>query len=282
MLTSKEFSLFQSYIKKSCGIIINEDKSYLIESRLIRLLVDYGFETFEELYSMIEANKDPLLAEKVIEEMTTNETLWFRDKTPWKIMDELLLPRLVDQVRKKEISKVRLWSAASSTGQEAYSTVMAINEHLEKNNIADVKLSDFEIIATDISRQVIEIAKKGRYDPISMRRGIDEYYKNKYFEKDGNIWKIKENIKNVVKFQKLNLQNTFVSMGKFDIIFCRYVMIYFSQEFKNDLLEKLYKSLNGDGAMFIGSSELLYNNKHFFDENEYKQGIYYTKKILEV
>lgn len=277
MITSKEFKLFQEYIEKNCGIVINEDKTYLVESRVIRLLIEFEVENFEALYNKLNSNSNSKIADKIIEEITTNETLWFRDGYPWKILEDVLLPNYIAKLRKKEVNKIRIWSAASSTGQEAYSTVIIINEFLDKNNIKDVTLSDFEIIATDISGQVLEIAKKGRYDPISMKRGIDEYFKLKYFSKKGNTWEIADFIKNRVDFRKMNLQSNFILLGKFDIVLCRYVMIYFSNKFKNDLLQKIYNILVDDGVLFIGSSELLYNNKHKFKENEHKNGIYYTK-----
>jgi len=278
ILSNLQFQLFKKYIKEKCGIDISDDKAYLIETRLSKLLVDSHLNSFDELYASIINSKDPYMSEKIIDAITTNETLWFRDKSPWITIEDVLLPKYIEQLRNKTKSKIRIWSAAASTGQEAYSTAMCIHNFLEKKGIRDITLSDFEIVATDISNTVLEIGKKGRYDPISIMRGLDPLLKQKYFKKEGMAFEIDEKIKSIVTFKHFNLQNSFMLLGKFDIIFCRYVLIYFSDDLTKDIINKLLGTINTDGALFIGSSELYSVLDTFFKMEHYSNATYYRRR----
>ncbi|MBF8982102.1 protein-glutamate O-methyltransferase CheR [Lutibacter sp. B2] len=277
-LSSNEFTLMKKYIEEKCGISLGEEKAYLIESRLSRLLISSGLSSFSEFYSKIIKQDDKHMTEKIIDAITTNETSWFRDKIPWIILEEVLLPKYINQIRNGEKSKIRIWCAACSTGQEPYSIIMCIDHFLNKNGIKDITLDDFEILATDISSTVLQIAKMGRYDSISIMRGLDQTYKNKYFESQGRVWLIDEKIKNAVRFKAFNLQNSFLLLGKFDIVFCRYVMIYFSKEFKEEIVRKIAYALEDEGLLFIGSSELLNNKDDYFEKNYYQNSPYYRKR----
>lgn len=277
-LSNTEFVLFKKFIYDRCGINIEENKAYLIETRLAKLLIDSGLNSFSELYNRIESNWDDNIATKIIDAVTTNETFWFRDQRPWDILAEKLMPRYIDMLRKKERSKIRVWSAASSTGQEIYSTVMCIDNYLKKNNIKDIKLNDFEFLATDISTNVLEIAKNGVYDAISMKRGLSLEYRDLYFKKEEQVWMLEDYIKNNVKFEQFNLQSSFMFMGKFDLIFCRYVLIYFSKEFRKDVLQKMVRTINKSGSFIIGTSEIYYDMEELFQKNIYNEGTYYTVK----
>lgn len=282
-LTNTDFKLFQKYINEKCGIDISEDKAYLIETRLSKLLIDSGFSSYEQLYNSLINRSDPHIMVKVIDAITTNETLWFRDKTPWMILEKLLMPRYIEELRNHRKSRIRIWSAASSTGQEAYSTAMFIDYYLEKNGIRDISLSHFEIIATDISASVLDIARNGRYDSISIMRGLDPLYKDRYFIKSGMVWELDGRIKKAVKFEQFNLQNSFMFLGQFDLIFCRYVLIYFSDQLKKDIFQKILGSLHQNGILFIGASELYYlMDDQFVMKNE-GTGTYYQRRcdILE-
>ncbi|SDY22694.1 CheR family methyltransferase [Tindallia californiensis] len=276
-LSSREFSLFQKYIEDQCGISIGDEKAYLIESRLTKLLIESKLNSFEELYKMLYDRKDPKLSEKVIDAITTNETLWFRDKTPWIILEKELMAEYISMIRNTG-KRIKIWSAAASSGQEAYSTVISIDQYLKKHRVKDVGLKDFEIVGTDISAPVLEIAKMGRYDPISIMRGLDPKLKEEYFINEGRVWTVKDEIKKHVKFRKFNLQNSFHSLGKFDMIFCRYVMIYFSQDFKKEMTKKLANALQKKGVLFIGNSEIFPAYKEYFEAKHVDKGIYYQVK----
>lgn len=277
-LSSEEFSLMKRYIEDKCGILISEDKAYLIESRLSKLLIDFKCNTFEEFYKLIYENKDEGITERIIDAITTNETLWFRDRKPWDILENVLMPQYVDQLRKNKKDKVRIWSAGCSTGQEPYTVAMIIDNYLSKNNISDVSISQFEIVATDISGSIIELAKAARYDAISIMRGLPEFYKNKYFEKQGRIYILKDNIKKMVKFYKFNLQKSFIFLGNFDLIYCRYVTIYFSDILKEDILKRIGLALQDKGKLFLGSSEIYFNFNVYYDKKEYMGSVYYEVK----
>lgn len=277
-LSSKEFSLMKRYIEDKCGILISEDKAYLIESRLSKLLIDFKCNTFEEFYKLIYENKDEGITERIIDAITTNETLWFRDRKPWNILENVLMPEYVDQLRKNKKDKVRIWSAGCSTGQEPYTVAMIIDNYLSKNNISDVSISQFEIVATDISGSIIELAKAARYDAISIMRGLPEFYKNKYFEKQGRIYILKDNIKKMIKFYKFNLQKSFIFLGNFDLIYCRYVTIYFSDILKDDILKRIGLVLQQNGKLFLGSSEIYFNFNVYYDKKDYMGSVYYEVK----
>ncbi|WP_378954701.1 CheR family methyltransferase [Pelosinus sp. sgz500959] len=274
-LSSDDFILFQKYIEEQCGISIRDDKAYLIESRLSKFLVKFSLESFEELYQMLSQQKNKALAEDVIDALTTNETLWFREKTPWEFMTETLLERYIQEIRQGKRFRVRIWSAACSTGQEPYSIAMCIDTYLERHGIKDITLGHFEILATDISSTVLQMAKRGKYDSISMARGLDPSYRDRYFRQEGRTWALDEKIKNAVQFVQFNLQKSFSNFGKFDLVFCRYVAIYFSESFKKEIFKKISFSLVQDGILILGNSEVFFDYKEDYDVKQYKNTVFY-------
>jgi chemotaxis protein methyltransferase CheR len=278
-ISERVFSLFRDYILENTGILITPEKSYLIETRLAKIMLDSGTESFSEFYKYIVSGTDPSLPQKIINAMTTNETQWFRDKAPWEVLEASVLPKLVEEIASGNKERARIWSAAVSTGQEIYSTAMCVDNYLAKNNIKGVSLSDFEFLATDISNRVLDMAKKGRYDAISIMRGLSDYYKNKYFEKSGAVWLIDPKIRDAVKFTQFNLQKSYQIFGTFDVIFCRYVLIYFSHEKKREIINKLHGALNEDGMLFTGNYSL-YDliNDDKLKSVCYKNITYYSKK----
>jgi len=277
-ITEKEFSLFRDYIIKTSGIFIPMEKAYIFETRLSKFLVDAGVNSFEELYSYILKKNDPLFNQKIINSITTNETKWFRDEAPWKVLEETLLPGFIDDIVSGRKMRIRIWSAAASTGQEIYSTVMCIDNYLIKNNIKGVTLDNFEFFATDISSNVLETAKKGRYDKISITRGLDEQYKEKYFNQEGSVWTINPKIQSAVNFSQFNLINDYQGFGLFDIIFCRYVLIYFSEDLKTEIVAKIRNVLNDNGILFTGNYALYDLFEDNFDTDYYGNLTYYIKK----
>ena len=280
-ISELEFQLFQEFIKDRCGIEISDEKAYLIESRLAKILVDSKLSSFGELYCNLYHSNDETLTQRLIDAITTNETFWFRDKTPWQIIEDLYMPKYLEMLRSGQNKKIRIWSAAASTGQEAYSTAVFIDKYLRSRFIKDIKLEQFEIIGTDISHLVIEIAKKGRYDNISIMRGLENHIKSEYFKEYGTVWEINDEIKQSVTFKQFNLQNKFISFGNFDVIFCRYVLLYFSDELKNDVLNKIYSILNDNGVLFVGAYEIYGDLSLYFDSRLYKNGAYHVKVKAE-
>jgi chemotaxis protein methyltransferase CheR len=277
-LSTLEFNLFRRYIEEHCGIDVQEDKAYLIESRLSKLLADSGLSNFEELYNHVTHRQDKLMTEKIIDAITTNETQWFRDNTPWEILENLVLPAWIQEFREGKRTKVRIWSAACSTGQEPYSIAMSIDRYLAKNQITDILPAQFEILATDISTTVLEIARMGKYSSVSIIRGLNESYKDKYFRNQEHTWILDETMRERVRFEQFNLQNSFVIWGQFDMVFCRYVIIYFSEQFKHEVIDKMAGVLTPGGIFFLGSSELFTDTKAYFEMKTYQNGVYYQRR----
>lgn len=275
---SKEFIMMQRFIEDKCGIYLGEEKAYLLESRLSKMLAESVFASFEELYAQICTWNDPVRIDDFIDSITVNETFWFRDKTPWLIMEELLLPAYIMELREGKREKVRIWSAASSYGQEPYSIAMCIDHYLMSHCIRDLNLDRFEIHATDISHTVIQMAKTGKYDNISIQRGLEDNYRSAYFKNEGRVWTLNEKIRNAVKFQQFNLINEFASFPKFDTIFFRNVLIYFSDKLKEEMMAKIRASLCPGGALFIGSSELFTDYDANYIMAQYKNGTYFKAK----
>jgi chemotaxis protein methyltransferase CheR len=179
------------------------------------------------------------------------------------------------ELREGKRDKVRIWSAACSYGQEPYSIAMCIDHYLQCHDIHDLSLSHFEIFATDISRTVLQTAQIGRYDNISIQRGLDDTYRLKYFKNEGRIWSLNDEIRNGVRFQQFNLINEFFPCCKFDIIFFRNVLIYFSDKLKKEMMSKIKASLSPGGILFIGSSELFMDHDLNFSMAQHKNGIYF-------
>jgi len=277
-ISDTEFLLFRDYISEKSGIDIPPEKSYLIETRLSKLMADTGADTFSEFYRYIISDSDPSMPQKIINAMTTNETLWFRDGSPWKVLEEITLPKLVEELMTGKKTRAKIWCAAVSTGQEVYSTVMCVDNYLARNNIKSVSLANFDFFATDISSRVLDIAKKGRYDAISIMRGLDEHYKSAYFVKDGPAWEIAPKIREAVRFAQYNLQNNYQAFGLFDIIFCRYVLIYFSDRQKKEIITKMHGALADGGLLFTGNYVLSELFKDHFISNHYENLTYYSKR----
>jgi chemotaxis protein methyltransferase CheR len=274
----KEFKLFKDYIEKLSGIVIPPEKAYFIETRLYKLMLDYGTDSFGDFYALLTSDVTPEKTQKLINAVTVNETHWFRDIAPWQVMEKELLPELVKKLALKEKVRVKIWSAAAATGQEIYSTAMCVDNYLKNNPAQGVSLSDFYFYATDISSRVLDYAKRGRYDRISMNRGLDDFYRDTYFSHDGAAWDIDAKIRSAVRFEQFNLQQDFTKMGQFDIIFCRYVLIYFSEAFKKEIVKKMYDALSEGGVIFIGSYILYDYFKEYFEVRHDGNLTYYVKK----
>ena len=274
-IVETEYLLMKKYIEESCGIRLEKGKEYLIESRLSDLAVQNGCNSFLEFHAKAKRDFSGQIKDKVIDAMTTNETLWFRDDSIWEYLKINLVPKIIDKVIKT--GKVRIWSAAASTGQEAYSLVMLIDAEVKSRGFPSI-INNVEVLATDISSSALFSAKMGRYDSIAMRRGLSLDQQKKYFTPKGNVWCFDDELKKRVEFKIFNLQNSFASLGMFDLILCRYVMIYFSPIFKKEIFKKLANVLTSKGTLILGASETLRDFSNDFDISYYKNAIINTKK----
>lgn len=263
-----EYNLFRRYLENACGIVLGENKHYLVTSRLKRVTEEFSFPTLSEMMKTLVNGNDRHLREKVIDAMTTNETMWFRDVYPFEILKKELLPELA-----KNKNPVKIWSAASSTGQEAYSISMTTSEFQQSN--PGKLISNVEIVGTDISQTVVNKAKQGRYDELSVVRGLSPQRRDKFFSKKDDQWAINPDIMQRTRFTELNLLNNYSLLGKFDIIFCRNVLIYFSSEMKKDILERMAQILKPGGTLILGGSESPTGYTKAFAMVRYPDGVVY-------
>ncbi|NOY66146.1 MAG: protein-glutamate O-methyltransferase CheR, partial [Gammaproteobacteria bacterium] len=248
-ITAREYEDFRKFLEKECGIVLGDNKQYLVSSRLSRLMQEHKIESLGALVIALNKDKARELTNRVVEAMTTNETSWFRDIHPFNTLKERIIPELAKNRR----TPIRIWSAACSSGQEPYSISMTLHEFQSSN--PGLLNADVQIVATDISPAILQTAEKGRYDDMSMARGLSPERKKKYFKETPNYWQINSLISSRVQCKQLNLLQSYTLLGRFDIIFIRNVLIYFSTESKKQILEKMCKSLNPGGYIFLGGSE---------------------------
>jgi len=225
-LQAEEFALIRRWVEEISGISVDDKKAYLIENRLGGLVAENRCCSFGEFYQKFKNSCPPVLRDRIIDQMTTNETLWFRDMHPFTIFREVLLPAYCQEIAAGRRRTIRIWSSACSTGQEPYSLAILFLEAIRTNN--QLKRWMIEIMASDISDSALSQAKSGCYDKIAVGRGLSPEYRTRYFTDEGRLWHIAPEVKELVKFEKFNLQDSFAKLGAFDIIFCRNVAIYFS------------------------------------------------------
>lgn len=275
-LNGNEFDSLRQLIEQECGIAVGDDKVYLLESRLSKLAIENDCENFTLFYHKVK--QDQALKNKVIDAMTTNETLWFRDNSPYEWFKNYAFPELTKKIIDGDKKDIRIWSAACSTGQEPYSISMMYQESLRTNNHKQMLNDKLSIVASDISPSVLFIAKNARYDALSMSRGMQDDLKQRYFEESGRVFILKNEIKERVQFQQLNLLNSMEHLGKFDVILLRNVAIYFSKEVKIQLFRKLAMRLNPNGYLLVGASESLLGYSQDFKACEHNNYNFYQLK----
>lgn len=269
-ISADEYKKFRHMLEDSSGIMLGEGKEYLVTSRLRRMMERESLASVSDLLTAVSRNRS--LQESVVDAMTTNETLWFRDDHPYRIFREKLLPELAERRR-----PFKVWSAACSTGQEPYSLSIEIEEYKRKNPGA---LSPGErIVATDISPSALESARQGKYQQLAIRRGMtDQYLKTYFSQQPDESWAINSQVKSRVDFRPQNLQQSFSLLGKFDVIFCRNVLIYFSADLKLDILKRMHASLNPGGYLMLGASEAMNNLQDYYEMVQCHPGIIYRAK----
>jgi chemotaxis protein methyltransferase CheR len=234
-----DFKFLADLVKKLSGISLGEDKAYLVETRLKPIVRKHKMEQIAELVKVIRGNPNSLIIDEIVDAMTTNESLFFRDMKPFTQMENIILPKFAGK-------PLKIWSAAASTGQEAYSTALTLEKKMFKN---------YNILGTDISPTVIKKAAEGRYTQFEVQRGLPIMLLMQNFKQDGESWVINDNMKEKIKFKTFNLLDSYAGLGKFDLIFCRNVLIYFDKPTKEAIFDKLRQILNPEGYLFLGSSE---------------------------
>jgi len=249
-IADEAFAFLQYFLERESGIVIGDNKRYLLEARLAPLLRDEGCAGFDELVSAMRGYNASRLGMRIIESMTTHETLWFRDRFPFDFFRDTILKGATEA----GAHGLRVWSAACATGQEPYSLAILVAETLSHH---PVLARGIKITATDISEAALRHAREGRYDALSLRRGMDEHRLNRFFDELDGEWKIRPEVASYISFRPVNLLANFSMLGMFDTIFCRNVLIYFSSERKQDILDRMIRSLAPGGHLFLGASEAI-------------------------
>lgn len=268
-INNAEYNEFRKFLEDACGIVLGENKQYLVSSRLTRIMHEYQMESLGKLIVSIRTSENKGLRDKIVEAMTTNETSWFRDGHPFQTLKEIIFPEL----GKSKKNPVRIWSSACSAGQEPYSISMAAQEFQASN--PGLLSGNIQIVATDISPAILKAAESGRYDPLAMARGLDEERKKKFFKITPAYSEVSPQIRARVQFRELNLLKSYALLGKFDVIFCRNVLIYFSSESKQDIVNRMAASLNPGGYLFLGGSESLAGVSEAFEMVRTRSGVVY-------
>lgn len=268
-----EYNLFREFLEQQCGIVLGENKMYLVKSRLTPLMNRFDVASLSELVKKTLNPIERQLRAAVVDAMTTNETLWFRDTYPFDLLKTKLLPEFKDLKR-----PLKIWSAASSSGQEPYS--IAISAHEYQASRPGALPFGVQIVGTDISNTMLDLCKNAAYDALALGRGLSPERRQKYFSDSGNgMMTVNENIRKMVSFRHLNLLDSYTLMGKFDIIFCRNVLIYFSPEIKSKIIKQFASCLQPKGYLFLGASESMSGLSDEFEMIRCHPGIMYQKKV---
>jgi chemotaxis protein methyltransferase CheR len=269
-VTPADYDYLRKLLKERSGLMLSSDKQYLVESRLTPLARKASVATLSDLVGKLKSGNEKLVVD-VVEAMTTNESFFFRDKIPFDHFRDAIMPSLLASRAKEK--RVRIWCAAASTGQEPYSLAMCLKEMKDKLSGWRV-----EILGTDLSLEVLEKAKAGVYSQFEVQRGLPINLLVKYFTQNGDTWQIAPEIRAMVQYRPLNLLADFGHLGAFDVVFCRNVLIYFDQETKVGVLNRIARLLEGDGFLMLGAAETVVGLTEAFKPLSDKRGLYVPNK----
>jgi chemotaxis protein methyltransferase CheR len=274
-VTPQDFEYLRKLLREHSGLALSADKQYLLESRLLPIARKVEVNGLAGLTQRLRAPGAEALLAEVVEAMTTNETFFFRDKLPFDLFSDTMLPALL--TARAAQRRVRIWCAACSTGQEPYSLAMILKQMGPK--LAGWR---FEILATDLSGEVLEKAKAGLYTQFEVQRGLPIQMLVKYFTQIGDRWELSREIRDMVQLRPINLLRDFSNLGTFDIVFCRNVLIYFDQALKTTILERIARMLEPDGFMVLGAAETVVGLTDAFKPHADKRGLYTVAKTSKV
>lgn len=265
-MTPADFEFVATLLKRRSGLVLTPDKVYLIESRFAPLARQHNLATIDAVIAKLRAG-DEAMARAVTEAMTTNESFFFRDKTPFEHFEKVILPKMLQA--RAATKRLRIWCAAASSGQEPYSLAMILKE-----KAALVKDWKIDILGTDLSTEILAKAKAGLYSQFEVQRGLPIQLLMKYFVKEGESWRIKDEIRSMVEYRPANLLDAFTAMGSFDVIYCRNVLIYFDEATKKNILMRLGQLMPADGYLLLGAAETVVGLTTAFSPLEGARGLY--------
>jgi chemotaxis protein methyltransferase CheR len=266
-MTPVDFDYLRKCLKERSGLVLSADKQYLVESRLLPVARSAGFANLGELVRALMLGNADVLMTAVIEAMMTHESFFFRDKIPFDHFRQTVMPELI--AARSNVRTIRIWCAAASTGQEPYSLAMCLREMQQK--IAGWRI---ELLATDLGNDVLEKARHGLYSQFEVQRGLPIQLLIKHFTQVGELWQIAPDIRSMVKYQQINLLADFARLGRFDLILCRNVLIYFDTETKISVLNRLARSTASDGYLMLGAAETVVGLTNSFKVVPDKRGLY--------
>jgi len=262
-----DFDVYKDLLMEKSGLMLTPDKSYLLDSRLTPIARKFGFANLETLTAALRGVPKPELVTAIVEAMTTNETSFFRDSKPFDQFRDVLLPYMLKA--REKTKQIRIWCAACSSGQEPYSLAMLLKEQAPK--LSGWKI---EIVGTDISHEILEAARRGEYSQFEVQRGLPIQFLMKYFEQKGDRWHIKNDIKSMVQYRFFNLLEPMALLGRFDIIYCRNVLIYFDKDTKAKVLNNISGLMPDDGFLLLGGAETVLGISDKFKTLDNARGIY--------
>jgi len=271
-VSPEEYTRLSEYLSTSCGIELGDNKQYLVNSRLKTMLAKNGLKSITDLLSSVRSQGGSRLQQQIIDAMTTHETLWFRDQYPYESLKRMILPELA----RAHLPNIRIWSAACSSGQEPYSISMIVEEY--RREYPKHPLPGVNIVATDISPTILKAAKEGVYDDIALARGLTSDRRARFFDEQMGKAQVKEFVRKQVTFQQLNLILSTPAIGKFKVVFCRNVLIYFSDKNKTVILERMANMIEPGGYLFLGGSESISRYTTKFEVARYYGGMVFRLK----
>jgi chemotaxis protein methyltransferase CheR len=272
-LLPEEHAALAGYIYAICAVSLDQSKAYLMEGRLGRLVEETGCGSFRSLIERAKSEPGRTLERRIVDAITTNETLFFRDTAPFDLLRHKIVPELIDRRAKTGASRIRIWSAACSTGQEIYSIAILLKELLGDPDRYGVRL-----VGTDISNHAVARASRGLYNDTEIARGLSDTLRNKYFAQTRDGWQIRDELRAMASFKHQNLMGDLAPLGTFDVIFCRNVAIYFSEADKISLFRRLERALEPSGYLVIGSMESLNGICPQFESKRHLRSVYYQVK----
>jgi len=269
-VTPSEYEFLRQFLKSRSGLVLSAEKQYLVESRLLPIARQNGIASLSDLIAAVKRPGSERLATAVVEAMTTNESFFFRDKTPFEHFKDTMLPHMLQHRSARR--RVRIWCAAASTGQEPYSLAMCLKE-------AGSKIAgwSFDILGTDLSNEVLERARAGIYSQFEVQRGLPIQMLLKHFTQKGDLWQINADLRAMVQWRQLNLLDSLIALGEYDIIFCRNVLIYFDQQTKIDVLDRIARQMPTDGYLVLGAAETVVGLTDRFQPVPDRRGLYQLK-----
>lgn len=270
MVPTDTLKFLFAFLKKESGLILDESKTYLVETRLEPIAKAEGCGSIDELVRRLQLNDAAALRKKVIEAMTTNETSFFRDLTPFAVLKNTVLPGLAKTNAKTK--RIRIWSGACSTGQEAYSIALTVSD------VADLAGWDVKIVGTDIAEKVLDRARAGVYTQHEVQRGLGVAHLVRYFTQQGTDWAAKPELRKCMQFRQLNILGDFSSLGVFDVIFFRNILIYFDTATKKNILDRMARAVSPSGVLFLGGTETPIGITDQWVRVKLDQGVIYKRR----